>query len=403
MPTVGILGGGQLGLMLAESLDRLGHEVMVLEADADSPCTQRRSNVIAASPSDTNALAHFFARVDIATFDSENIPAVPLKPHGAKLVPSLRVLEVTQNRAAEKDFLASHGFRTVTFQVVQPADDIKVAARRFGLPCIAKSVLGGYDGKGQYRLNTAADVDALPTTAPGGWVLEEVLALEAEVSCVVARDARSTVSFPLFENLHTQHILDFTVLPARIEPSLQDEALELANGIANRLELVGLLTVEFFIGVGRDGKRQLYVNELAPRVHNSGHVTRQACSLSQFDALARILTGVPVTQPEVHRGAWCMGQLLGDVWLAQGRSGGALDLTAWQNFPDVVDVYVYGKRQARANRKMGHFVVHADTPERALERARLFRRRLMGAKLPLDERTKHTQPDGSIRLEHPKR
>ncbi len=376
MSTVGILGGGQLGLMLAESLDHLGHEVVVLEADPDSPCAQRRSNVIAAGPTDAKALAEFFSRVDIATFDSENTPAAPLVPYAGKLAPSLRVLEITQDRAKEKTFLRDAGFRTVQFELVPPGQDVKVSARKFGLPCIAKSVLGGYDGKGQFRLTTDAEVDALPADAPGGFVLEEVLQLEHEVSCLVARDAKTAVSFPLFENLHAHHILDLTVLPARVASSLQDEARLVADGIARALGLVGLLTVEFFVGTGRDGVRRLYVNELAPRVHNSGHVTRQACTVSQFDALARILTGVPVVQPEVHRGAWCMGQLLGEVWLAQGRTGGALDLTAWKDFPDVVDVYVYGKREARAKRKMGHFVVHADTPERALERATLFRDRL---------------------------
>ena len=182
------------------------------------------------------------------------------------------------------------------------------------------------------------------------------------------------ISFIRRDNFDPVEIKNGDKLPSLNELAI--EARKVADGIARALELVGLLTVEFFIGGGRDGIKRLYVNELAPRVHNSGHVTRQACTVSQFDALARILAGVPVVQPEVHRGAWCMGQLLGDVWLAQGRHGGALDLTAWKDFPDVVDVYVYGKRQARPNRKMGHYVVHADTPERAMERAVLFRQRL---------------------------
>ena len=378
MATVGILGGGQLGLMLAESLDRLGQGVVVLEKDPDSPCAQRRSNVLRAGTDDAAALKDFFSKVDVATFDSENTPAQPLVPFAKQLAPSLRVLELTQDRAKEKTFLRDAGFRTVKFEVVPVGADVKAAARKFGLPCIAKSVLGGYDGKGQHRLLSPAGIEALPSTAPGGWVLEEVLELESEVSCLVARDAKSAVSFPIFENLHAHHILDLTVIPARIDPVLQDEARQVADGIARELGLVGLLTVEFFIGTGRDGERRLYVNELAPRTHNSGHVTRQACTVSQFDALARILAGIPVVQPEVHRGAWCMGQLLGEVWLAQGRTGGALDLTAWKDFPDVVDVYVYGKREARPTRKMGHFVVHADTPERAMERAVLFRDRLRG-------------------------
>jgi 5-(carboxyamino)imidazole ribonucleotide synthase len=250
---------------------------------------------------------------------------------------------------------------------------VKVAVRRFGLPCIAKSVLGGYDGKGQHKLLSPAGIDALPQSAPGGWVLEEVLELESEVSCLVARDAKSAVSFPIFENLHAHHILDLTVIPARIDPLLQDEARKVADGIARALGLVGLLTVEFFIGTGRDGERRLYVNELAPRTHNSGHVTRQACTVSQFDALARILTGTPLTAPELHSGGWCMGQLLGDVWLAQGRTGGPLDLSAWRAFPEVVDVYLYGKREARKRRKMGHFVVHAPTADEAVAKALAFR------------------------------
>ena len=148
MATVGILGGGQLGLMLAESLDRLGQGVVVLEPDPESPCAQRRSHVIAAKLTDPTALADFFARVDIATFDSENTPSGPLQPYAAKLAPSLRVLEVSQDRAKEKTFLSTHGFRPVSFRVVAPGEDVRAAALSFGLPCIAKSALGGYDGKG---------------------------------------------------------------------------------------------------------------------------------------------------------------------------------------------------------------------------------------------------------------
>ncbi|MFO0595137.1 MAG: ATP-grasp domain-containing protein [Myxococcaceae bacterium] len=379
MAHIGILGGGQLGLMLAESLDRLGQTVSVLEPDHDSPCAQRRANVIAAPLTDPTALTQLFSRADVATFDSENVPAGPLQPHAAKLVPSLRVLEVTQHRAKEKSFLAAGGFGPVQHAIVAPGEDLSSAVKRFGFPCIVKSALGGYDGKGQFKLLAAADLAQLPadaSKAAGGWVLEEVLALEAEISCLVCRDEKGTITFPVFENLHTRHVLDLTVLPARVAQRWQDEAVQVARGIATALELRGLLTVEFFIGTGRDGVRRLCVNELAPRVHNSGHVTRQACTLSQFDALARVLAGVPVAQPELHRGAWCMGQLLGDVWLAQGRTGGELHLGAWKDFPDVVDVYLYGKKEARRGRKMGHFVVHADTPERAMTRALAFREAL---------------------------
>lgn len=374
MATVGILGGGQLGLMLAESLDRLGQDTVILEPDADAPCATRRANVIARAYDDAQGLAEVFSRVSVATFDSENIPAQPLRPFAAKLVPSLHVLEVSQDRAKEKTFLFQEGFRHVAFRVVPEGGDVKAAALDFGLPCIAKSALGGYDGKGQYGLRTEADVRAMPNDAPGGWVLEEPLVLSAEISCIVARDGLGRAfTFPIFQNFHTRNVLDLTVLPAGVSQAFQDEARVVASSIAAALDVRGLLTVEFFIGAGRDGVERLYVNELAPRVHNSGHVTRQACTVSQFDVLARILSGVPVVEPRLHSGAWCMGQLLGDVWLAQGREGGALDLSAWKDFPDVIDVYVYGKRRARAGRKMGHFVVHGKTVPEVTARALAFR------------------------------
>ncbi len=375
---VGILGGGQLGLMLAESLRRLNTEAVVLEDDPDSPCAMRLAGVMPFAYDDAEGLKALFSRVDSATYDSENIPSAPLLPYASKLKPSLHVLQISQDRAKEKSFLAGHGFRPVAFSAVPEGADVAAAVMAFGLPCIAKSALGGYDGKGQYRLTTARDVAALPPAPIGGWVLEEVLTLSAEVSCIVARDSEgSDFTFPVFENLHTDHVLDMTVVPARLPAALQNEARRTALAIARALKVEGLLTVEFFIGTGRNGIEQVYVNELAPRVHNSGHVTRQACTMSQFDALARVLSGVPLTSPELHSGGWCMGNLLGDVWLAQGRTGGPLDLSAWRAFPEVVDVYLYGKREARSKRKMGHFVVHAPTPDEAASKALAFRAALM--------------------------
>lgn len=376
--TVGVLGGGQLGVMLGESLLHLNAHVHVLDPDPESPALSRLPHVATAGYGDAAALQALFDRCDVVTFDSENIPFGPLRPHAAKLLPSLHVLETSQDRAKEKGFLAKHGFPVVAHRAVAAGEDVAAAARAFGFPCIAKSVLGGYDGKGQFKLESEADLKALPAAAAGGWVLEERLTLRTEVSCIVARDGRGgELCFPVFENLHTDHILDLTVVPARIPISLEEDAKELAVKIARALDVVGLLTVEFFVGDGRTRKDALFVNELAPRTHNSGHVTRQACTLSQFDALARILAQAPLLPPKLHPGAWCMGNLLGDVWLAQGRAGGALNLAAWERFPDVVDVFLYGKHQARAKRKMGHFVVRADTPPRAMERARAFRAALM--------------------------
>lgn len=362
-PRIGILGGGQLGLMLSESLFHLGAEVTVLEKDPDAPCARRLAGVLKKPYDDAKALEELFGKCDAVTFDSENLPSEPLEPHAAKLKPSLQVLRTSQHRALEKAFLRENGFRAVRHRAVAAGEDIRAAAAEFGFPCIVKSVLGGYDGKGQSVLARAEDASGV-----GPAVLEEKLALETEVSCIVARGAGSEQVFEVFENLHHEHILDFTLLPARITPQLAAAAKETALGIARKLNVEGLLTVEFFVAGG-----QLYVNELAPRTHNSGHVTREACSSSQFDALARVLCGLPPPVLSMNPGAWVMGQLLGDIWLAQGKKGGALGLAALRDFPEVVEVYTYGKREARTKRKMGHFVVRADTMERALARAKEFR------------------------------
>lgn len=369
-PRIGILGGGQLGLMLSESLFHLGAEVTVLEKDPDAPCARRLAGVIKKPYDDAKALEELFAKCDAVTFDSENVPSAPLEPFAAKLKPSLEVLKTSQHRALEKKFLDGAGFRTVRHRAVAAGEDIRAAAVAFGFPCIVKSVLGGYDGKGQAVLSRAEDPSGV-----GPAVLEEKLELQTEVSCIVARGAGQEQVFDVFENLHHEHILDFTLLPARIDPALASAAKEIALGIARKLDVEGLLTVEFFVAGG-----QLYVNELAPRTHNSGHVTREACSSSQFDALARVLCGLPPPVPVMNEGCWVMGQLLGDVWLAQGLKGGALSLAALRDFPEVAEVYTYGKRDARTRRKMGHFVVRADSMERALARAREFRAALTASR-----------------------
>lgn len=366
-PRIGILGGGQLGLMLAESLHHLGADVTVLEKDPDAPCARRLAGVLEAAYDDAEALRELFDRCDAVTFDSENVPSEPLAAYASKLKPSLEVLRTSQHRALEKKFLAEHGFRTVKHRAVAAGEDIRAAATEVGFPCIVKSVLGGYDGKGQSVLRSAEDA-----TGVGPAVLEEKLDLQTEVSCIVARGSGQEQVFDVFENLHHEHVLDFTLLPARIDLELAKKAKETALGIARKLNVEGLLTVEFFVAGG-----ELYVNELAPRTHNSGHVTREACSTSQFDALARVLCGLPPPVPAMNPGAWVMGQLLGDVWLAQGKNGGALDLSCLRDFPEVVEVYTYGKREARAKRKMGHFVVRADDIERALQRAKEFRAALI--------------------------
>lgn len=380
MKRVGILGGGQLGLMLAEALQQLDAEVSVFDPDPDAPAARRLPHAVTAAWTDAKALADFAARCDVLTYEFENVPSAPLVALGGRtpIVPSLDVLEATQDRILEKEFLRKEGLPVVRFAAVRDGDDVHAAAREIGFPLVLKTARGGYDGKGQHRIHSAEALDAIAEPRP--WVLEEALEIETEVSCIVARDGGGAeLVFPLFENEHRDHVLDVTLVPARVAPGVEARVRDVALASARALGLSGLLTVEFFLGrsprdtrAGRTDGFGVFVNEFAPRPHNSGHVTRNACSLSQYDALARILLGVPLTPPEpLAPGAFCMGNLLGEVWLAQG--GSELDLSAWARHPRVIEVYLYGKREPRPRRKMGHFVVHAPDAAQALAAARAFR------------------------------
>ena len=366
--------------MLAESVVRLGGDPVVFDPGPDSPAGRRFAGSIRADWTDAAALGRLFDACDVVTYEFENVATAGLRslPDLSKLAPSIEVLETTQNRGAEKAFLRGAGLPVPEFALATGVDEVMDVASRFGLPAVLKTATGGYDGKGQWVLRTAADLEAArPAIAAAGaaraFVLEELVDLVAECSVIVARDrSGAEVVFPVFENFHADHILDRTVIPARIPPELDDAARRIALEAARRLGVVGLLTTELFVGrsLRGDPSLRIFVNEFAPRPHNSGHVTRVACEVSQFDLHARVLVGAPLVAPAIRgRRAYCMANLLGDVWLAQGRSGGALDLAAWRDFPDVLEVYLYGKAEARAGRKMGHLIAAAESAEAALARA----------------------------------
>lgn len=389
MKRVGILGGGQLGTMLAEALFHLDAPVTLYDADPTAPAVDRFANAIVSPWSDLEGVKKFAGKCDIITYEFEHIDGGPLRAlsGGPPIVPSIEVLEITQDRAREKQFLARHALPHVHFIVVRSEEELRAEARRFKWPFILKTIRGGYDGKGQFYIAGHEDLDAailaLRERKNFDLVLEEIVDLHLEVSCVVARGAGDEIVFPLFENAHAGHILDFTVVPARVPPEVARVIQDVALRTARAIELHGLLTIEFFIGRSAAPRSHaeeasclyVYVNELAPRPHNSGHVTRNACTFSQYDALARVLAGVPLTPPKMNgEGAWCMGNLLGDIWLAQSRE--RLDLGCWKDHPNVVDVVLYGKRAARARRKMGHFVTHANTADEAVASARAFREAL---------------------------
>ena len=388
MTTVGILGGGQLGAMLAPALQDLGADVHVFDPDPLAPALRRAARAVSAPWRDAARLQEFFDACDVVTYEFENVETEGLAGLSGleKLVPSLSVLRTTQDRALEKEFLRAHRLPQVAFADGKGTDDLRAAADAFGFPAILKTARGGYDGKGQWRLASPPDLDALLATPAraaldaGGWVLEEPIDIVLETSAIVARERNGDeVVFPLFENEHRDHVLDVTVVPARLPEELEAEAKSVALAAARALGVHGLLTTELFVGRSartRSGEVRVFTNEFAPRPHNSGHVTRKACTCSQFEALARILLGVPLVPPRlVSAGAFCMANLLGEVWEAQGASGD-LDLAAWEASPDLLEVVLYGKRGVATKRKMGHLTAWGADPDEAVAAARAFREAL---------------------------
>jgi 5-(carboxyamino)imidazole ribonucleotide synthase len=382
---IGILGGGQLAMMLSESLARLGATPVVYDPDPQAPAKNRLRHSITASFEDKESLKHFFGSCERITYELESLPLEVLKQNSSKVsfFPDLNILEIAQDRAKEKSFFVQNQLPCVKHLVVGPQESLSQAVTAFGLPAIAKTTRGGYDGKGQYFLRTAEDaLEAQKTIPQATWILEEVVEIVAEASCIVARSDNEETVFPVVENVHKEHILDRSLVPCRLPQEINEQIKSLSLKAARALKLKGLLTIEFFVTRSHprnqsSGDYQLLLNELAPRPHNSGHLFNRASNLSQFDALARILTDTPLGTPTLLPGAYCMGNLLGNVWLKQGRAQGQLDLTAWKDHPEVVELYLYGKEKAEAKRKMGHFIVFDSQADRAFHMAESFRRDLL--------------------------
>ncbi|MCC6644915.1 MAG: 5-(carboxyamino)imidazole ribonucleotide synthase [Polyangiaceae bacterium] len=386
---VGILGGGQLGMMLAGSLYKLGADVALYDPDPHAPARRRYAHVTTAAWTDRAALARFFSEVDVVTYEFENVDATVITELAGSIPfrPGLSVLTTTQDRLAEKRLCRAHGLPHARFEAASCADELREVGRAFGLPFIVKTARGGYDGKGQARVVDEASLDraAAQLFADGAarrsLILEEIVPFTMEASCIVARDAAGRAEvFPVFENHHERHVLDWTLVPARLPPAVADAAREIALDAARAMDVVGLLTTELFVAQagagGRTvGEHAIFVNEFAPRPHNSGHVTRTATTLSQFDALARILCELPLSSPRLlNDGAFVMGNLLGDLWLERGAPHLAFE--EWARHPEVLDVVLYGKHEARPGRKMGHFVAHAPDPSQAIDAVAAFRRAL---------------------------
>jgi len=369
--TLGMLGGGQLGRFFVIAAHELGYRVVVLDPDAASPAGRIADLHIAAAYDDSDALERLAGRCAAVTTEFENVPADTLA-FLAKFVtvrPGADAVRICQNRSTEKAFLKQHGFPHAPYADIASEADLREA--NAGLfPGILKVARFGYDGKGQARV--ASREEAL--IAWNGFrneacVLEQQLKLDYEVSVVLARDEHGKVkTFPTAENTHRKGILDISLMPARTSGCLAGNAEELAEGIAQQMDYIGTLAVEFFVVHG-----QLYVNEMAPRPHNSGHYTLDACITNQFEQQVRALCGLPLGEARAHSAA-AMVNLLGDIWyLDDPHHAKEPDWNRLLATPNL-KLHLYGKHPPRPGRKMGHFTVIGANAEEVRKSALAARR-----------------------------
>lgn len=364
--TIGVLGSGQLGRMFAIAARRMGYRVHTLSPDEDSPTGQVADVEITASYDDLDAVRGFARQAGVVTYEFENVPlaTADAAAEWAPVRPAGRVLHTTQQRLREKAFLSDAGLPAAPFRPVRSLAELRPAIVEIGLPAVLKSAGFGYDGKGQFKLTAAAQAEeAWEAAGRGEAVLEGFVDFDRELSVVAARGMDGAFAhYSVIENAHSRHILDVSLSPARIEPQVAKQAVEMARTVLEKLEVVGVLCVEFFLC--RDGR--LLINELAPRPHNSGHLTFDACVTSQFEQQLRAVCGLPLGSTELLRPA-AMANLLGDLW-----ENGEPDWTAALTLPDV-KLHLYGKLAPRPGRKMGHLTALAadvDAAERLVRRAR---------------------------------
>lgn len=382
--TIGVLGSGQLGRMFAIAARRMGYRVHTFSPDEDTPTGQVADVEFQACYDDLDRLREFARGVDVVTFEFENVPSatveaisalVPVRPRG-------EVLHITQNRAREKNWLQAHGFPVAPFELIhsepeaghaQVLADLTAAVERIGLPCVLKTAGFGYDGKGQTKICSLGDIegaargleDASGVAEDG--VLEKWISFEREVSVVAARGVDGSFEhLGVVENRHRNHILDLTIAPANVSTQVLERAIDVARGILEELEVVGVLCVEFFLLAGGE----LVVNELAPRPHNSGHWSFDAAATSQFELQLRAVCALPLGDARALSPC-AMANLLGDLW-----EHGEPNWVAALRDPSV-KLHLYGKSEPRPGRKMGHLCALAPTPEEAAERVLRARRALL--------------------------
>jgi 5-(carboxyamino)imidazole ribonucleotide synthase len=350
--TIGVLGSGQLGRMFAIAARRMGYRVHTFSPDDDTPTGQVSDLEVTAGYGDIEALTRFARGVQVVTLEFENVPADAMQAveRYVPVRPGAEALHVAQQRAREKAFLRTHGFPTVPFARATTLDELRAAIAEVGTPAVVKKAAFGYDGKGQHKVTRPSDADEIWASVAGQEVVvERYVGLQSEISVIAARglDGR-TVEYVPFENRHANHILDVTTAPASVPAATAARAVDIARGILRALDYVGVLCVEFFVTTDD----ALVVNELAPRPHNSGHLTFDAAVTSQFEQQVRAVCGLPLGDATLLRPA-AMANLLGDLW-EDGEPDWARALT----YPGV-KLHLYGKASPRPGRKMGHLTAMA--------------------------------------------
>lgn len=358
--TIGVFGSGQLGRMMVLAARAMGYRIATFSPDHDSPTGQVADLEITAPYSDLDAVAAFVAQVDVVTFEFENVAAevaAVAEAAGKPVRPSGSVLHTTQQRLREKQFLAQTGLPVSPFRAVTTAAELVKALDVIGCPAVLKTAAFGYDGKGQVKIERAEDAMAAWAQIGGQpCIVERYVDFSHEISVVAARGADGAFAhYGAIENQHVNHILDLSIAPARIPAQSAQQAVELARAVLEKLDVVGVLCVEFFLA--SDGC--LLINELAPRPHNSGHLTIEAALTSQFEQQVRAVCGLPLGSTDMVRPA-AMANLLGDLW-AEGEPDWARACAHPK-----VKVHLYGKREPRPGRKMGHLTALADRTEDAV-------------------------------------
>lgn len=367
--TLGVFGSGQLGRMFATAAARMGYRVHVFSPEADSPAGQVADRQTVAEYDDLQAVAEFAQSVDVVTLEFENVSTAATDEAAkfAPVHPSSHVLYLTQDRLREKRFLQSSGIASTRFAEVSTAEQLAQAVSEIGAPAVLKTTAWGYDGKGQAKIATASEAEAAwQQLGKQPVIYESWVAFAHELSVIVARSTNGEiVAYPPMLNDHVNHILDTSACPAEELADVAEQAQGIAKQVATALDAYGVLGVEFFL----TNDRQLLVNEIAPRPHNTGHLTIEACPCSQFEQQVRAICGLPLGSAELHSSA-AMANLLGDLWQAgEPNWARVLQLAS-------TELHLYGKNHAKPGRKMGHVTVLANTAGQALERVQAARKLL---------------------------